>query len=290
MKTITKAVIPAAGLGTRMLPATKAIPKEMLPIVDKPVIQYVVEECVASGIKEIIIVKNPYKDAIVNHFCPNAELETHLERSGKLDLLADIKILNNLTRFHFIDQTGPYGNATPVVCAKELIGDEAFVTIWGDEFFMANPPRLKQMIDVYQKYGNSVISGIKIKNKNELSKYGIAKVKNIKDNVYEILQIVEKPEPGKAPSNLATHGAYLFTPEIFTSLENISTGKSGELWLVDAINDLMKRQSIYTCEIKNATYYDTGCKLNYLKTNVEIALKDKVIGSDFRKYLRGLKL
>ncbi len=286
MNEVKIAVIPAAGLGTRMLPATIAVPKEMLPVVDKPVIQYVVEECVSSGIKEIIIVKNPEKNDIVKHFSKNKKLEDHLLKSQKNDLLEIIKKISKYAKFRFIDQKGPYGNGTPTLCAKKYIGDNPHVTIWGDEFIYANPPRLKQMIDIYNKYGQSVISGIKIPKKKDLSKYGIAKTKHIKDNVYKILDIIEKPDPDKAPSNLATHGAYLFTPTIFKYLDKTTIGKKDELWLVDAINGLMKEESIYTCETKDAIYYDTGNKFNYLRTCIEFGLRDPEIGKDLKKYLK----
>lgn len=286
MKKVKIAVIPAAGLGTRMLPATISIPKEMLPVVDKPVIQYVVEECVASGIKEIIIVKIPEKDTLEKHFTKNKKLENHLKQSGKNDLLKIVNNISKLAKFHFIDQEGPYGNGTPTLCAKSYIGNNPHVTIWGDEFIYANPPRLKQMIDVYNKYGQSVISGIKIPNKKDLSKYGIAKTEHVIDNIYKIKGIVEKPDPNKAPSNLATHGAYLFTPTIFKYLDQTKVGKKGELWLVDAINGLMKEEAIYTCETKNAKYYDTGNKFNYLRTCIEFGLRDPEIKKDLLKYLK----
>ncbi len=283
---IKYAIIPAAGLGTRMLPATKAIPKEMLPVVDKPVIQYVVEECAASGIEEIIIVKTPEKKSLVNHFSENKKLNKHLQKSGKINLLRQIKKISHLAKFHFINQIGPYGNGTPILCAQKIVGNEPFVAIWGDEFIYAKPPRLKQMIDVYNKYGHAVISGIKIPNKKDLSKYGIAKTKKIKDNIYEILDIVEKPDPDKAPSNLATHGAYLFKPYLFECLKEISIGKGGELWLVDAINKYKEKKPVYTIETKNAAYYDTGNKFKYLKTNIEFGLMDPEIGSQLREYLK----
>lgn len=285
---IRKAVIPAAGLGTRMLPATKAIPKEMLPVVDKPVIQYVVEECANSGIEEIIFVISDDKTAIKNHFSDNPQLEANLEKSGKRELLQQVKQLSKLAKFHFIKQVGPYGNGTPVMCARELIGSEPFAVIWGDEFIYANPPRLNQIMDVFDKYNGCVISGIKIPNKADLAKYGIARIKAIKDNIFQILEIVEKPEPGKAPSDLAAHGAYLFKPNFFSYLEKTAIGKSGELWLVDAVNLLMKDEPIYTIETKNAVYYDTGNKFSYLRTNIEFALKDPEIGKQFREYIKNL--
>lgn len=286
MKKVEIAVIPAAGMGTRMLPETIAIPKEMLPIVDKPVIQYVVEECISSGIKEIVVVISPEKSAIAKHFLPHKALEEHLKKSQKNNLLKIVKKVSKFAKFHFINQVGPYGNGTPTLCAKKFIGDRPHVTIWGDEFIYATPPRVKQMIKVYEKYGVSVISGIKILRKKDLSKYGIAKTKKISGNIYQILDIVEKPEPDKAPSNLATHGAYLFTPTIFKYLRETKVGKQGELWLVDAINELKKEEPIYTCETKNANYYDTGNKFNYLRTCIEFGLMDQEIKNDLEVYLK----
>jgi len=289
MKKIRKAIIPAAGLGTRMLPATKAIPKEMLPVIDKPVIQYVVEECVRSGIEEIIIVKTPDKNAIVNHFSKNESLEKHLENSNKLELLETVKKISNLAKFHFVDQVGPYGNGTPVLCAEKYIGDDPFAVIWGDEFIYATPPRLAQAMEIFEKYdAGAVISGIKIPNKKDLSKYGIAKVESVENsnNVYKLLEIVEKPNPDEAPSNLATHGAYLFKPNFYKYLKSTEVGKSNELWLVDAINALMKDEPIYTFETKNAEYYDTGNKFSYLRTNIEFALRYPEIKDQLIEYLK----
>src|SRR3989344_491820 len=206
---ITKAIIPAAGFGTRFLPQTKAMPKEMLPIVDKPVIQYVVEEIVNSGITQIIIITGWNKRSIEDHFDYPFELEKRLEQAGKEKQLNEVRRIADMANFIYVRQKGPYGNATPVLCAKNVIGNEPFAVLWGDEFIHATPPRLKQMIDVYEEYGQPVISGVRIKSKKDLSRYGIAKVKAVKDNVYQILEIVEKPDPENAPSDLAAIGAYI---------------------------------------------------------------------------------
>jgi len=291
MKKIRKAVIPAAGFGTRFLPQTKAMPKEMLPIVDKPIIQYVVEECVASGIEDIIIVTNWQKRSIEDHFDYPYELEKRLLEWGKEKELEEVRRIAEMANFIYIRQKGPYGNATPVLCAEPAIGHEPFVVIWGDEFIWAEPPRLKQMIDVYQKYGGIVISGVRIEDKNDLSRYGIADIEPVEKNVFKIKQIVEKPKPEEAPSNLATHGAYILPPEIFKAIRSLEPGKGGEVWLVDGINVLRdKGVPVYACEIQNGKYYDTGNKLEYLKTVVEFALKDPDINGEFREYLKKLKI
>ena len=288
-KHIRKAVIPAAGFGTRFLPQTKAMPKEMLPIVDKPVIQYVVEELVASGITEIVIVTGWHKRAIEDHFDYPNELIQTLKDQGKEQLIEEVKRTAELANFVYIRQKGPYGNATPILCAKNVIGDEPFVAIWGDEFIYATPPRTKQCIDVFEKYGDPVISAIRV-DKKDVSRYGIVDVTEVEPGVGQIKTMIEKPSIEEAPSNLAAHGCYVLTPDIFPILEHLKPGKSGEVWLVDAIRELMKTRPIYACEVKNAKYYDTGNKLEYLKTVVEFALQHKDLNGDFRAYLKSLKL
>ncbi|HLD92316.1 MAG TPA: UTP--glucose-1-phosphate uridylyltransferase [Patescibacteria group bacterium] len=292
MKKITKAVIPAAGFGTRFLPQTKAMPKEMLPIVDKPVIQYVVEEAVNSGIEDVVIVTGSSKRAIEDHFdLPNADLVNNLIRGGKEELLKEINKIAEMANFIYVRQKGIYGNGTPVLSAESVIGSESFAVLWGDEFISSDPPRLSQMMKVWEKYGGVVISGVRIESKDRLSKYGIAELKDVADGVFEIKRIVEKPLPEEAPSNLATHGAYILPPEIFPALKNLKPTKGGEVWLVDAINVLREQGiPVYACEIKNGTYYDTGSKLEYLKTVVEFALKHKDLNGEFKKYLASLDL
>lgn len=287
---IRKAVIPAAGFGTRFLPQTKAMPKEMLPIVDKPVIQYVVEEIVASGITDIVMITGWHKRSIEDHFDYPFELEKRLEEAGKEKELAEVRRIANMANFIYVRQKGPYGNATPVLCAKNVIGNEPFAVLWGDEFIYANPPRLKQMIDVYEEFGKPVISGVRIKEKSDLSRYGIAKVKPVRDNVYEVIDIIEKPDPDRAPSNLAAHGAYILPPEIFPIIENLQPGHGGEMWLSEAIDQLLRIEKVYVCEIKDAIYYDTGNKFAYLKTVIEFALRHPELNGDLKKYLKGLKL
>ena len=289
LKKIRKAVIPAAGFGTRFLPQTKAMPKEMLPIVDKPVIQYVVEELVASGITDIVIVTGWHKRAIEDHFDYPNELIQTLRDQHKEHLIPEVTKTAELANFVYIRQKGPYGNATPVLCAKDVIGNEPFVAIWGDEFIYATPPRARQCIDVYEKYGDPVISAIRVP-KKDVSRYGIVDVVEVEKGVGQIKHMVEKPSIDEAPSNLAAHGCYILTPDIFSILEHLKPGKSGELWLVDGIKELMKTRPVYACEVVNAKYYDTGNKLEYLKTVVEFALQHKDLNGDFRAYLTSLKL
>lgn len=281
---IKKAVIPAAGYGTRFLPMTKASPKEMLPIIDKPVIQYVVEEAVASGIEDIIIVTGYNKRAIEDHFDHCVELESYLEKAGKTEQLEEIRKIADMANFIYVRQKGPYGNGTPIMNVEAIIGNEPFAVLWGDEFIYSEPPRLKQMIEVFDKFNDPVISAVRVK-KDYLNKYGIAKIKPVEDKVFEIEEIVEKPEPEQAPSDLATHGAYILTPDIFEALRNLKPGKGGELWLTDAINELRPNHKIYAREIEDGKYYDTGNKLEYLKANIDFGLKREDINGNLKQYL-----
>lgn len=289
-KKVTKALIPAAGFGTRFLPQTKAMPKEMLPIVDKPVIQYVVEEVVNSGIENIIIVTGSTKRAIEDHFdAPDQDLLLNLQQGGKTQAIEEVKRISEMANFVYIRQKGPYGNGTPVLAGESVIEDEPFAVIWGDEFIYAEPPRLKQMIDVYEKYGGIVISGVKIEKKEDLKRYGIAELEPVEGNVFKIKRIVEKPNPEDAPSDIATHGAYILPPEIFKALRSVPAGKGGEVWLTDGINYLQDQGvPVYTVVVENGKYYDTGNKLEYMKTVVELAQKHPEIGEDFTSYLKEL--
>jgi UTP--glucose-1-phosphate uridylyltransferase len=284
---IKKCIIPAAWFGTRFLPATKAQPKEMLPIVDKPVIQYVVEEAVASGIQDIVIVTGSQKRAIEDHFDnPNQDLVNNLKMGGKHTLLEEIKKIAEMANFIYVRQKWPYGNGSPVLSAESVVWNEPFAVLWGDEFIYATPPRLAQMIEVYEKYGGMVISGVRINKKEDLRRYGIADVTLVEGNVYKINNIVEKPEPENAPSNLATHGAYILPPDIFRALRSIEPGKWWEIWLVDAINLLhAEGVPLYAVEIENGRYYDTGNKLEYMKTSVDFAMRHPEIGEEFQSWL-----
>ncbi len=291
-KKITKVVIPAAGFGTRFLPQTKAMPKEMLPIVDKPVIQYVVEEAVESGIQDVIIVTGSQKRAIEDHFDnPSQDLVQNLEMGNKQALLEATRRVGDMANFIYVRQKGPYGNGTPVLAAESIVGDEPFAVLWGDEFIDARPRRLKQMIDAYQKYGGIIISGVRITKKADLKRYGIADITQVEGNVYKINHIVEKPDPDKAPSNLATHGAYILPPSIFRALKELKPGQGGELWLTDAINVLRDEGvPVYAVEIENARYFDTGNKFEYLKTVTTLALEHEELGPDYKEYLKSLDL
>lgn len=291
-KKITKAVIPAAGFGTRFLPQTKAMPKEMLPVVDKPVIQYVVEEVVQSGIEDVIIVTGALKRAIEDHFdVPNQDLIQNLEAGNKQELLKQTRAISEMANFIYIRQKGMYGNGTPVLSAEPVIENEFFAVVWGDEFIYSEPPRLKQMMDVHEKFGGAVISGVRIQKKEDLKRYGIAEVENVEGNIFKIKKIVEKPNPDEAPSNLATHGAYILPPEIFGILKNQKPGTGGEIYLPEAIDELIKTgYPVYACEVENGHYYDTGNKLEYLKTVIAFAMKHPDIKDKFIEYLRSLEL
>jgi len=289
MTKIKKAVIPVAGYGTRFLPATKAMPKEMMPIIDKPVIQYIVEEAVASGIEDIILVTGPSKRAIEDHFDYNYELQSWLKKQGKEELRQEIKAIANLANFIYIRQKGPYGNGTPVLNAKKIIGNEPFAVIWGDDLFVNDSkPRLKQLIEVYNKYQDPILSAIKIDDEGT-KKYGVIEGQKIEDKVYQIKKIVEKPGPQKAPSRIGTIGAYILTPDIFSALENTKIGQGSELWLVDAIFNLSKKRAIYACLVEG-TYYDTGSKMGWLKANLDSALSRKDLHQDIKQYIKSLKL
>jgi UTP--glucose-1-phosphate uridylyltransferase len=289
---ISKVVIPAAGFGTRFLPQTKAMPKEMLPIVDKPVIQYVVEEAVQSGISDVILVTGSNKRAIEDHFDkPGQDLIQNLLDGKKEHLLEQIQKISEMANFIYIRQKGAYGNGTPILSAEPVIRDEPFAVLWGDEFIAATPPRLDQMIKIYDKYPGIMISGVEIQKEEDLSRYGIADLEPVEGNVYKIKKIVEKPSPDEAPSKIATHGAYILPPEIFDALRRVKPGKGGEIWLVDAIN-LLKDEGMdtYAVVVDNAKYYDTGNKLEYMKTIVDIALTHEEVNGEFREYLKSLKL
>lgn len=292
MSKIRKAVIPAAGFGTRFLPQTKAMPKEMLPIVDKPVIQYVVEEAVEAGVEDIVIVTGALKRAIEDHFDTlNQDLVKNLMDGGKEEMLNEVKKIADLANFIYVRQKGPYGNGTPVLAAEPVIENEPFAVLWGDEFIYSKPARLAQMTAVYEKYGGVVISGVKIEKKEDLKRYGIADIEPVEGNVFKIKNIVEKPEPDQAPSNMATHGAYILPPEIFGALKAVQPGKGGEIWLIDAINALRDQGvPIYGVEIENGKYYDTGSKLEYMKTVVEFALQHPSINGEFKDFLKELDL
>ncbi|MDO8487070.1 MAG: UTP--glucose-1-phosphate uridylyltransferase GalU [Candidatus Curtissbacteria bacterium] len=288
-KKVRKVVIPAAGFGTRFLPATKAMPKEMLPIVDKPIIQYVVEQAVEAGVEQIVIVTGWHKRAIEDHFDRHFELEARLEKDGKLEQLEEVRRISDLADFVYVRQKEPLGNGHAVLVAKEVIGDEPFLVMWGDEFFQADPCAPAQLVAAFEQLDAPVIAGVRIE-KEDLSKYGIADITPVKDNIFKINKIIEKPAIKDAPSNLATHGSYLFTPDIFEILEGLKPGRSGEIWIADAIAKLVEKRDVYAVELANAKYYDCGSKIGYLKTVIDHGLEHDDTSGELREYLRQLKL
>lgn len=284
MKRVKKAIIPAAGLGTRFLPATKAMPKEMLPIVDKPTIQYIVEEAIASGIEDIIIVTSHTKRAIEDHFDTNFELEESLKRSGKLDLLEKVKEAE--IDIHYIRQKEALGLGHAVWSARKFIGDEPFAVLLGDDIVVAETPGLKQLINQYDKTGSSVI-GVQTVSDEETDRYGIVDPSSKEGRLYEVKEFVEKPKLGTAPSNLAIMGRYVFTPEIFTHLDKHHVGAGGEIQLTDAIQMLNEEQKVYAYDFEGKRY-DVGETLGFVTTTVEFALRDERIKDEFENYLRSL--
>jgi UTP--glucose-1-phosphate uridylyltransferase len=290
MQKIKKAIIPVAGFGTRFLPWTKANPKEMLPIVDKPVIQYIIEEAVESGIEEIILITGQNKRAIEDHFDYSFELEERLKAAGKIKEYQETRDISDLTRFVYIRQKEPLGNGHAVLCAKDAIGNEPFLVSWGDDFFKANPPRFKQMISAYQENQGSILSAIRTKKESDADKYSFAKGEEITHGLIKMNDIIEKPGSGKAPSDYGTVSSFVLTPKIFEILENLKPGKSGEIWLVDAVKELIKKEPVYALEIKNGKYYDCGNKIEYLKAVVDFALEREDVGKEFKEYLKELKI
>jgi|SRR3989344_1912576 len=293
-KKIRKAVIPAAGFGTRFLPQTKAMPKEMLPIVDKPIVQYIVEELVGVGIEDIIIVTGYHKRTIEDHFDrPSLELIDNLRNGGKESLIEEIEKISNLANFIYIRQKGPYGNGTPLLDVASLVGDEPFIYTWSDDFIKAEPSRFRQLIDIYEEYGCSVLGGIKVRTDADYEKYGFAGGKKIKDGLIDVDTIIEKPGKTNAPSDLATVSGFVFTPDIFEyikrALENLNEGD--ELYYNDALKLMLsERNRILAAEVKGGKYYDTGNKLEYMKTIVEFGLSHPDMNGDFRNFLKSLKL
>jgi UTP--glucose-1-phosphate uridylyltransferase len=296
IKKIRKAVIPAAGFGTRFLPQTKAMPKEMLPIVDKPVIQYVVEELVEAGIKDIIIVTGYHKRTIEDHFdFPNLDLIENLRMGGekKRPLLEEVEKIANLANFVYVRQKGPYGNGTPLLNVKHLIGDEPFIYAWSDDFIVSRPNRFTQLIDVYEKYGGSVLGSIKATKDEDYNRYGFSGGVKMEDGVIKANVIIEKPGKENTPSDLANVSGFLFTPDIFKYLEaardELKVGE--ELYYNNALKLMLADgKDVYAAEIKGGKYYDTGNKLEYLKTVVEFALRHPEVGDKFREYLKNLKI
>src|SRR5687767_6962304 len=283
---IRKAVFPAAGLGTRFLPATKAQPKEMLPLVDKPIIQYGVEEAVASGVDNIILVTGRGKNAIEDHFDVSVELETFLESRGKKDLLAEIRKISNLINFSYVRQGEPLGLGHAVLVTRNLVGDEPFAVILGDDVIDARPPALRQMINVFEEVQGPVVAVERVP-PEDVSAYGIIDAEEVRPGVFRIRDLVEKPPRAEAPSDLAIIGRYILTPDIFPALEATVSDRTGEIQLTNGLRRLLKDRPIYGCRIEGVRH-DTGNKLGFLKAVVYFALRRPDIAGDFTEYLRSL--
>ena len=286
---IRKAVFPAAGLGTRFLPATKAQPKEMLPLVDKPVIQYVIEEAVASGIENIIIVTGRGKNAIEDHFDVSFELERTLADRGQKDLLKLVRSISDMIHVSYVRQKEPLGLGHAVLCARDLVGNEPFAVFLGDDIIEARTPVMKQMMRIFDQRGCSLLAVERISRERSRDYGIIAHDKRSKSSVYQVTDLVEKPAPGEAPSDLAIIGRYILTPEIFSHLEKTPPDAKGEIQLTNGLRSLLKKQPIAAYRFQGKRF-DTGNKLGFLKATVEFALKRKDLGRDFRKYLKTLKL
>lgn len=286
MGTIKKAIIPAAGLGTRFLPATKAQPKEMLPIVDKPTIQYIVEEAVASGIEDIIIVTGRTKKAIEDHFDKSVELEMELEKKNNKELLEIARSVSQIANIYYIRQKEPKGLGHAVLTARTFIGDEPFAVLLGDDVIDSEKPALKQMIEVYDKYQSSVL-GVQTVDRKDVNKYGIIAGTQLEKQVYEVNDMVEKPPIGEAPSNVAVLGRYIITPKIFDFLEKQEIGTGGEIQLTDALNKLAKVEKMYAYDFVGRRY-DVGNKMGFLQATVEFALKRPELREEFEEYLKDI--
>lgn len=285
---IRKAIIPAAGLGTRFLPATKAQPKEMLPIVDKPTIQYIVEEAVASGIEEIIIIIGRGKRSIEDHFDKSYELEDTLFRKNKLEILAEVQNISNLANIVYVRQKEPLGLGHAILCAKSVIGDEPFAVLLGDDIVMSETPCLKQIIDVFEYYNSSVVA-VQTVADHDISKYGIIKPKGtmIESDIFHIDSLVEKPSVEEAPSRYAIMGRYVLNPEIFEILERTPMGRGDELQLTDAINELNKQQAVFAYNFTGSRY-DVGDKIGFIKATIDFALSREDIRESVWDYLQDL--
>ncbi len=295
-KKIRKAVIPAAGFGTRFLPQTKAMPKEMLPIVDKPVIQYVVEELVDAGITDIIMVTGYHKRTIEDHFdTPSTDLIENLKMGGekKRPLLESIQHISEMANFYYVRQKGPYGNGTPLINVKDIVGDEPFIYTWSDDFITAEPSRFKQLIATYEKYGCSVLASLRAKSDADYDRYGFVGGTEVEPGVIDTTEIIEKPGKDKAPSDFATLSGFVFTPDIFDYLSQVlaELPAGSEFYYVDALRLMLKDgKRVLAKSIEGGVFRDTGNKLEYLKTVVEFALKNPEVSEGFKAYLQSLSL
>jgi UTP--glucose-1-phosphate uridylyltransferase len=288
---ISKAVFPAAGLGTRFLPATKAQPKEMLPLVDKPLIQYVVEEAVTAGIRNITIITGRGKNAIEDHFDVSYELESVLEERGKEDLLKEVRQISNMINVSYVRQKEALGLGHAILMSRDAVGNEPFAVMLGDDIIDAPVPCLKQMMDLFEKLQGSIIATCEVPH-SEIHQYGVIRgvpLDGFNGRAYRIQDVIEKPPAAEAPSNMAIIGRYILTPEIFPILEKTRTGRGGEIQLTDGIRILLEQQPVYAYKF-DGTRYDAGDKLGFLKATVEFALRREDLGKDFRNYLASLNL
>lgn len=285
---IKTAIVPAGGYGTRFLPATKSVPKEMFPLGNKPVILHVVEELVASGIKEIIFIVSQHKQSIESFFSANESLEDFYLKDGKKDQVKELRRIENLAKYSFVYTHPPYGNGGCLEAARHLVEDKPFVLVWADELIVTRgKPRVRRCLDAYEKYGVPVISAVRIPNAQDRALYGMAKLENWKKEkcLKKIISIVEKPAKGKEPSEYATHGAYVLPPEIFKALDKTKPGKGGELWLSDIINTYHKNGDILACLIEDGDYYDCGNPLAYLKSQIDFAAKYAPYSKELRDFI-----
>jgi len=282
--TVKKAVFPVAGLGTRFLPATKSSPKEMLSLIDKPLVQYVVEEAVAAGIEQILFVTGRGKRAIEDHFDISFELESILREKGKNDIVKEVRDIAEMVSIFYVRQKQALGLGHAILCAREFVGNDPFAVLLGDDIIDAERPCLGQLLDVFQKYRGSVLALEQVSMEN-ISAYGCVRANTISDRIYEVTDLVEKPKREDAPSDLAIIGRYVLTPEIFPILEKQEPGKGGEIQLTDAILKLSKQQSIYGCRFEG-NRYDCGDKLGFLKATIDMALKREDLGRDLEEFLR----
>jgi UTP--glucose-1-phosphate uridylyltransferase len=285
---VRKAVIPAAGFGTRFLPATKTVPKEMLPIVDKPVIQYIVEGAVSSGIHEIVFITSDNKKALEDFFDRSWELEATLESAGKRELLEEVRRVTALAEVVYVRQKEQLGNGHAILVARHVVGDEPFAVLWGDDILLGDPPVLRQLINIASEFGGPVV-GVRRVAVDDFEKYGMVAVEPIagREDVSRALSVIEKPRRDKSPSNLAQIGGFVLTPDIFEILEFTEPGPHGEIFLADALATLMSARPVFAYEFVG-TRYDAGNKLEFLKATVELALAHPVLGADFRDYLGSL--
>ena len=280
---VKKAIIPAAGLGTRFLPATKAQPKEMLPIVDKPTIQYIIEEAIASGIEEILIITGRNKKCIEDHFDKSVELEMELEKSGKDELLELVRDISDMVDIHYIRQKEPRGLGHAIHCAKTFVGNEPFAVLLGDDVVYSDKPCLKQLMECYDEYKTSIL-GVQTVPEEDVSKYGIVDGIHIEDRVYKVKDLVEKPKREEAPTKVAILGRYIITPQIFEILENTAPGKGNEIQLTDALKTLISQEAMYAYDFEGRRY-DVGDKFGFLQATIEYGLRKEGLRSELLEYL-----